>query len=108
MTSGPGSVAHTVSVTLLGPPRIERDGTLATVDTRKAVALLAYLALARRPVSRDEICALLWPDAEHGRARAALRRTLSSLSAALGGRGLVVEADTLRLDAAIVRTDVDE
>jgi hypothetical protein len=31
---------------LLGPPRIERNGVPIQVDTRKAIALLAYLAVA--------------------------------------------------------------
>ena len=55
-----------------------------SVDTRKAVALLAYLALADRPHSRDALAELLWPgrDAEH--ARGALRRTLSTLRKAIG------------------------
>ena len=33
---------------LLGPPRIERNGQILAVDTRKATALLAYLALQPR------------------------------------------------------------
>ena len=34
---------------LLGPPRIERDNQILEVDTRKATALLAYLAVESRP-----------------------------------------------------------
>jgi DNA-binding SARP family transcriptional activator len=98
----------TVSVRLLGPPRLELDGRAVAVDTRKALALVAYLALARRPVARDEVAAVLWPESDHVRARAALRRTLSSLQSALGGHGLVVEGDTLALDAGAARTDVAE
>ena len=67
---------------LLGPPRVERDGATVAFDTRKAVALLAVLALADRPRPRDVLADLLWPehDAEH--ARGALRRTLSALRSA--------------------------
>jgi hypothetical protein len=32
-------------IALLGPPRVERDGAPIEVDTRKAIALLAYLAM---------------------------------------------------------------
>src|SRR5581483_2378079 len=95
----------TVTVRLLGSPELEVDGRLATVDTRKAVALIAYLALAGRPVAREEVAAVLWPESDHSRARAALRRTLSSLQSAVSGVG--VQGDTLALDAG-VRTDVDE
>ena len=58
-----------VDVMLLGPPRVERDGATVAFDTRKAVALLAVLALADRPRPRDVLAELLWPehDAEHAR-----------------------------------------
>jgi len=99
-------VSPDLAVRLLGPPRIERDGRLVAVDTRKAIALLAYLALAGRSVGREELAALLWPESDHAKARAALRRTLSSLSGALEGRGLVVEGDAITLDLGSVWVDV--
>ena len=58
--------AMALEVTLLGPPRIERDGERVAFDTRKAMALLAHLALADRPRSRDALCALLWPAHDPG------------------------------------------
>src|SRR5258705_11883113 len=66
-----------LEISLLGPPRVRRDGEPVSFDTRKATALLAHLALAERPRSRESLCDLLWPaqDAEH--ARGALPRTLS-------------------------------
>src|SRR5215211_3931096 len=48
-----------IEVSLLGPPRVERAGTLVGFDTRKAVALLAHLALADRPRPRDALADLL-------------------------------------------------
>ena len=73
-----------VTSMLLGPPRVERDGSPVAFDTRKAMALLAVLALVERPRPRDVLAELLWPehDAEH--ARGALRRTLSTLRSAIG------------------------
>ncbi len=93
-----------VPIRLFGPPRIERDGQAAHVDTKKAIALLAYLAVARRPAARDELAALLWPESDQTRARSALRRTLSALNAAVGD-GVASEGDTLTLAA---KTDVGE
>src|SRR6266508_1261340 len=84
---------------LLGPPRVERDGSPMEVDTRKAVALLAYLAVTGGWQGRDGIAGLLWPDYDRAHARAALRRTLSTLNKALGGGWLGIERSALRLDA---------
>src|SRR5918996_362268 len=96
-----------VVVRLLGPPRIERGGELIAVDTRKAIALLAYLVVVRRSVGREELAALLWPESDHAKARAALRRTLSVLGSALDGAGLVVEGDAVRIDLGSLWVDVE-
>ena len=76
----------TLRIDVLGTPRIEVDGEPLGVDTRKATALLAYLAVTGGVHGRDLLVDLLWPDAEPDRGRAALRRTLSTLRSALGGR----------------------
>jgi DNA-binding SARP family transcriptional activator len=78
-------VVSRLALYLLGPPRIERDGEPIKVDTRKATALLAYLALAGERQRRASLVNLLWPDADRTRGRAALRRTLYALRKALGG-----------------------
>ena len=92
---------------LLGPPRIETGGSPLEVDTRKAVALLAYLALTRRRHTRDALCALLWPEHGQTRARAALRRTLSSLARARTEGWLEVERETVGLVEGEAWVDVD-
>lgn len=79
-----------LNLLFLGPPRIERDSQRVDIDTRKATALLAYLAATGQRHSRDSLAALLYPDSRQERARAALRRTLSSLKSAVGER---IEAD---------------
>ncbi|MFZ0322554.1 MAG: BTAD domain-containing putative transcriptional regulator [Actinomycetes bacterium] len=93
-----------VQLTLFGPPRVERGGQRLTFDTRKAVALVAYLAITGQPHRRDVLAALLWPDSDQTKARGALRRTLSVAGAI--GPGLVVAREEVRLDADLVDCDV--
>lgn len=90
----------------LGSPRIERDGRTIETDTRKAVALLAYLAVTGEYHSRDTLAALLWPEVSDERARAALRRTLSSLRSAIGGESLHVTRGGFSLNVDDVWCDV--
>lgn len=89
--------ASRVSIQLLGPVDIQVDGRPLAVDTRKAVALLAYLAVTRRPASRESLVALLWPESNDTDGRSALRRTLSVLNSALGGRGLSIDRSAVGL-----------
>jgi DNA-binding SARP family transcriptional activator/predicted ATPase len=104
-----GAVSEeTLRLSLLGPPVADVDGAPLAVDTRKATALLAYLAVEGGTHNRDSLASLLWPDYAPDRARAALRRTLSTLRSALGGRWLVVARDAVSLDRSGVWLDVDE
>ncbi|HEY6568948.1 MAG TPA: AAA family ATPase, partial [Candidatus Limnocylindrales bacterium] len=84
-------------ICVLGPLTVTVDGAPLVVDTRKALAILALLAVERRPYAREELAALLWPDADDESARGALRRTLSVLRAALGDRWLRVDRSTVDL-----------
>jgi DNA-binding SARP family transcriptional activator/Tfp pilus assembly protein PilF len=92
---------------LLGSPRVEHDGGELEVDTRKAIALLAYLAVTRRRQARDSLAGLLWPEYNQTRARAALRRTLSSLGAARAAGWLVADRESVDLVRDEIRVDVD-
>lgn len=83
---------------LLGSPRVERAGAPVETDTRKAIALLAYLAVTGENQSREGLAALFWPDADESRAHAALRRTLSTLNKALGGTGLNIDREAVSLE----------
>jgi DNA-binding SARP family transcriptional activator len=87
-----------LSLYLLGSPRIERDGVPVEVDTRKAVALIAYLAMKGADQSRDALATLLWPEYDQTRARAALRRTLSALRKALDGGWLEADRESIGLN----------
>ena len=78
-----------------------------TFDTRKAIALLALLAVTGREHSREQLADLLWPDADSAKGRASLRRTLSVTAAAMG-TGLTISRAAVTLDLAAVRVDVRE
>ena len=99
-----GTVGLTISV--LGSPRVEVDGNPLEVDTRKATALLIYLAVTGRPQSRDHLTGLLWPDYDQDRARAALRRTLSALRKSLADRWVSADRMGVRLDAGVADLDL--
>jgi DNA-binding SARP family transcriptional activator/tetratricopeptide (TPR) repeat protein len=89
---------------LFGPPRVRLDGAELRFDTRKAVAMLAILAVTGREHSRDSLAAMLWPELERTRARATLRRTLSVATAV--GPVLEVTASGVGLQSELVWCDV--
>src|SRR5262249_51512420 len=83
-------------------------GSTITLPTRKAQALLAYLALPLgRSHPRDKLAALLWGGIREQSARASLRQALFSIRRGLGGAegALRQEGDTVALDAAAIDVD---
>ncbi|HTC70214.1 MAG TPA: AAA family ATPase, partial [Acidothermaceae bacterium] len=92
---------------MLGPPRIERDGTPVHFDTRKAVALLALVSMAEQPLSRDRLAAMFWPDSDDERARGALRRTLSVTASGVGD-ALIVTRATVGVQQSKMQVDAVE
>jgi DNA-binding SARP family transcriptional activator len=96
-----------VRLRFLGPPRVERGSQEITFDTRKAIALLAVLAVRGEPQSRETLAALLWPEHDEAHAGGALRRTLSVARSGLGGNGLAVQGRTIDLGAS-AWTDVGQ
>jgi len=95
MSTVPGNPGLRIS--LLGSPVIEIDGHPLAVDTRKAIALLAVLALEPGPHERQWLASLLWSEGDDAHAQSALRRTLSTLNGALGHRGLHITRETVAL-----------
>src|SRR2546425_9839062 len=92
-------------LSLLGTPVVKHGEQTLTFSTRKALALLIYLAVESGTHPRKTLSEAFWPelDAEHG--RAALRATLLELRKLLershgpGERAhLLVERDTLGFD----------
>ncbi|MCB0126888.1 MAG: regulator, partial [Caldilineaceae bacterium] len=59
-----------LAISLLGPLQIQLDGQPITLPYDKVRALLAYLALeSTRPLRRDTLTALLWPEQPDKEAR---------------------------------------
>jgi DNA-binding SARP family transcriptional activator len=94
-----------LEIKLLGSPEVSHDGIPVVVDTRKAIALLAYLVV-EKTASRDSLAGLFWADASQERARATLRRTLSALRGATGNDVITADRNQVSL-AGPVRSDLD-
>jgi len=90
---------------LFGYPRIEIDGRAVDFHRRRALALLACLAVGREAQPRDGLLALLWPTFAPEDARNNLRRELSYLRSLLG-EGLVSDRNVVALDPATVSVDL--
>jgi DNA-binding SARP family transcriptional activator/TolB-like protein len=99
-----------LTLRLLGPLALGRGGTaLRLPPSRKARALLAYLALAPHPVSRSHLCELLWdlPADPRGELRWSLSK-LRRLVDAPGRQRLRTDGDSVSLDLAGCRVDALE
>lgn len=85
-------------------------GGAVNLPTRKAKALLAYLALpAGRPHARDKLAALLWGDVPEAQARSSLRKALFWLRQALADtKAVMADAEMVELKAGAARIDVSE
>src|ERR1041384_1771705 len=87
----------------LGLPQVHLDDQPIATDRRKAIALLAYLAVndleqGPQQYSRESLSALLWPDYEQAKAFSNLRRTLWEVNQVLGEGWLIAERETICLD----------
>src|SRR5512143_2667156 len=87
----------------LGLPQIYLDDNPIATDRRKAIALLAYLAVnniehRRQKYSRESLSALFWPDYEQAKAFSNLRRTIWEVNQALGEGWLIAERESVQLN----------
>ncbi len=96
---------------LLGPPQVYHGGQLLAFPSRKALALLIYLAVEEGAHARKTLSELFWPESDASHARATLRATVLELRDVLtGGTSpeyrhvphrvphLLIDRDTLGLD----------
>ena len=85
-------------------------GTPLVLPTRKAHALLAYLAMPiGRAHPREKLAALLWGDMPDAQARGNLRQALSRIQKAWARAavpGMLFHGDTVALDPSAVEVDV--
>ncbi len=92
----------------LGPLRLSRRGRpVALPPSRKVRALLAYLALAPKPVARGPLCELLWDVPNDPRGE--LRWCLSKIRGLLDDRAcrrVLTHGDTVQLDLSQCPVDV--
>ena len=77
---------RSLAICLLGPVQVSLHGErLSELRSKKALALLAYLAVEPdRSHRREKLAGMLWPDYTESSARANLRRALADLRQAIG------------------------
>jgi serine/threonine-protein kinase len=96
----------------LGGLSIERvDGssvTEAANSARRRLTLVAVLAASTRPVPRDKLHALFWPEADMEHARHALGQALYAIKRELKEPELFLGRDELTLNPAVITSDVAE
>lgn len=83
------------------------DGSPLDFPLGKPFGMLVYLALAERPVPRDELAAVFWPDSDRSRARQSVRQALSFIRKWLG-EDVLPGDDPVRVDRSRLATDVAE
>ncbi len=84
-----------VQVRLLGRFRVQVDERVVRFPTRKAESMFAYLLITRnKPVFRDRLASMFWPDTPESRARRNLNTTLWRIRRALDGNGAGLDIET--------------
>lgn len=90
---------------LFGHMRVAMNGQAVDLPaSKKTRGLLGYLLSSPRPLSRSELCDLLWEEAEDP--RGALRWSLSKLRTTLGPETVLANRNTVELNAAAIEVDV--
>jgi DNA-binding SARP family transcriptional activator len=100
-----------LEVRLLGPVGVSRGGVPSTLPpSRKVRALLAYLALAKGPVTRTRLCDLLWdvPNDPRGELRWCLSKLRSLLDDEDRRRIVTTGRDLIALDLSDAFVDAIE
>jgi DNA-binding SARP family transcriptional activator len=108
---GKSAVMVEFRLTLLGTFTLSGSAPL-TMPSKKAQALLAYLAIpAGLPHRREKLASMLWSDRSQESGRHNLRQCLTAIRKMSDGGEevpIIVEGDSLRLDPSNVAVDVAE
>lgn len=86
---------------LFGRTQATHAGAPIQIGSRKALALLAYLAVQAGSHHRDTVAALLWPEQSQARALAVLRQALYALRRTPAKRVLEGRQDLAIIDEAL-------
>lgn len=98
-----------LEICLLGPVEVTYDGEPVKIPRRAERGILYFLAVENRPVSREALIDLLWPEAEQIDPRGTLRTALSRLRNSLPDKKiLVTELDQVSLDFSRCFVDLVE
>ncbi len=88
----------TLNITLLGQPIIQYNHLPVQPNTKKAIALLIYLAVTRDICTRDHLIGMFWPELDTENSYAALRNTLYELKKVIGKDYLDIQRGTIGLN----------
>src|SRR5437868_14085128 len=109
-TAAPES-APRLSVSLVGRLGVRFNGRPIELRTRKAGAVLSYLALSEaKHESRERLVGLLWSRSDEEKARASLRQVVRELRTAFedaGYRGFSAGRLSIHLTADKVEVDIE-
>jgi DNA-binding SARP family transcriptional activator/tetratricopeptide (TPR) repeat protein len=103
--------APVLSVSLVGRLGVRFNGRPIELRTRKAGAVLSYLALSEaKHESRERLVGLLWSRSDEEKARASLRQVVRELRSMLedaGYDGFVAERLMIGLDVGRIEVDIE-
>ena len=109
-TEAPES-APRLSVSLVGRLGVRFNGRPIELRTRKAGAVLSYMALSEaKQESRERLVGLLWSRSDEEKARASLRQVVRELRSMLeeaGYDGFVAERLMIGLDVGRIEVDIE-
>src|SRR5213083_235491 len=103
--------AARLSISLVGRLTVRFDGRPVELRTRKAGAVLGYLALSEsKQESRERLVGLFWSRSDEEKARASLRQVVRELRSMLeeaGYDGFVAERLMIGIDVGRIEVDIE-